>query len=34
MRLKEEAFSKDDIESLPVSNLILLAKQWIASHKR
>lgn len=34
VKLKEEAFSKDDIESLPFSNLILLAKQWIASHKR
>ena len=34
IKLKEEAFSKDDIESLPFSNLILLAKQWITSHKR
>jgi len=33
-RLKKEAFSEDDIESLPVSNFILLAKQWIALHKR
>jgi len=33
-RLTRESFSKDDIESLPFSNYILLAKQWIASHKR
>lgn len=33
-RLKKEAFSKDDIESLPVSNFILLAKQWIGSHSK
>ena len=33
-QLKKEAFSKDDIASLPVSNFILLAKQWIGSHKK
>ncbi len=33
-QLKKELFSKDDIESLPVSNFILLAKQWIAHHKK
>jgi hypothetical protein len=33
-RLKEEAFSENDIESLPVSNFILLAKQWIELHKK
>jgi hypothetical protein len=32
-QLKKEAFSKADMESLPVSNFILLAKKWIAHHK-
>jgi hypothetical protein len=33
-RLRDEAFSEDDIESLPVSNFILLARQWIELHKQ
>jgi hypothetical protein len=33
IRLKKEVFSRKDIESLPFSNFILLAKQWIALHK-
>ncbi len=33
-KLRQEAFSKDDIESLPFSNFILLAKQWIRLHKQ
>lgn len=33
-QLRKEAFSKADIESLPVSNFILLAKQWIGLHKK
>jgi hypothetical protein len=33
-QLKKEAFSKDDIESLPVSNFIILAKQWIGLHRK
>lgn len=32
-KLKKESFSENDIESLPVSNFILLAKQWIELHK-
>ncbi|MEP6747257.1 MAG: hypothetical protein ABJB86_06010 [Bacteroidota bacterium] len=32
-RLKKESFSVDDIESLPFSNFILLAREWIALHK-
>jgi len=33
-QLKAEAFSKDDIESLPVSNFVILAKQWIGLHRK
>ena len=33
-QLKAEAFSRDDIESLPVSNFVILAKQWIALHRK
>ncbi len=33
-QLKKESFSVDDIESLPFSNFILLAKEWISTHKR
>lgn len=33
-RLKNESFSADDIESLPFSNYILLAKEWIELHRR
>jgi hypothetical protein len=32
-QLKKESFSKDDIESMPVSNFILLAKKWIGLHR-
>ncbi len=32
-QLKKEAFSSDDIASLPFSNFILLTRQWIESHK-
>jgi hypothetical protein len=31
--LKKDAFSDDDIESLPFSNFILLARRWIRLHK-
>ena len=33
-KLKADSFSDDDIKSLPFSNFMLLAKQWIALHKR
>ncbi|MFT3937087.1 MAG: hypothetical protein QM726_25900 [Chitinophagaceae bacterium] len=33
-RLKADAFSGDDTESLPFSNFILLAREWIDSYKR
>lgn len=32
-QLKRESFSKDDIESLPVSNFIILAKKWVSLHR-
>jgi len=33
-QLKAGFFSREDIESLPFSNFILLARQWIALHKQ
>ncbi|MES1222988.1 MAG: hypothetical protein ABUT20_46275, partial [Bacteroidota bacterium] len=33
-KLKKESFSNDDIESLPFSNFILLAKEWIGLYKK
>ena len=33
-RLKKESFSAEDIESLPFSNFILLAKEWIGLYKK
>jgi len=33
-RLRKESFSAEDIESLPFSNFILLAKEWIGLHKQ
>lgn len=32
-QLRQESFSQEDIESLPVSNFLILAKRWIASHR-